>query len=145
MVAGSLAHLKAEVASWAAETRTLAAASRRLIEYLGSTKELRSWDAALEGPLEWVEVVVAQTSAKKRGGTSPPSYVSGPAFRCSEATARVLSPLVEVIGGPVAAFVYTIRKIFPKAEQGRHIRPRGMFVVSFADAVTHPRVIPGYT
>jgi hypothetical protein len=138
MDAKSLERLKAEVASWAAETRTFVAASRRLIEYFGSVKELESWDAALEGPLEWVSVVVAQTPESKRRGRSLPRYVGGVAFRCSEPTAKILSPLVELVGGPVARFVHTIRELLPTAGQSRHILPYGMFVVSFADAVTHP-------
>jgi len=138
MNAKSLGRLKVEVASWAAETRTFASASRRLLEYFGSANELKSWDAALEVPLEWVSVVLAHTLLSERGKKALPPYVSGPAFRCSEGTAKILSPLVEIVGGPVATFVYTIRRTFPRADQGRHILPYGMFVGSFADAVSHP-------
>jgi hypothetical protein len=138
MSAKSLGRLKVEVASWAAETRTFVAASRRLIEYFGSARELEKWDAALEKPLEWVSLVVAHTPTSARGRKALPPYVGGPTFRCSEDTARVISPLVEIVGGPIATFVYTIRRIFPKADQGRHLLPYGIFVASFADAVSHP-------
>jgi hypothetical protein len=138
MNAKSLGRLKLEIASWAAETRTFASASRRLIEYFGSEEELKSWDAALEVPLKWVSIVLAHTPLTERGKKALPPYVRGAAFRCSEGTAKILSPLVEIVGGPVAQFVYTIRRIFPRADQGRHIRPYGAFVESFGDAVWHP-------
>ena len=137
MNAKSLGRLKMEVASWAAETRTFVAASRRLIEYFGSARELEGWDAALEKPLEWVSVVVAHTPSE-RGKKALPPYVGGPVFRCSEDTAKVISPLVEIVGGPIATFVYTIRRIFPQADQGRHLLPYGIFVGNFADAVSYP-------
>lgn len=126
MNAKLLGRLKGEVASWAGETQTFLAASRRLIEYFGSARELESWDAALKKTLEWVSVVVAHTPTSERGRKALPPYVGGPAFRCSEDTAKILSPLVEIVGGPVARFVYTIRRIFPKADQDRHILPYGI-------------------
>jgi hypothetical protein len=49
-----------------------------------------------------------------------------------------VSPLAEIVGGPVAEFVYTIRKVVPRAEQSRHVHPYGHFSVSFADAITLP-------
>jgi hypothetical protein len=49
--AKSTKRLKAEVDAWAAETRLLVGACRRLVEYFGTNKELKSWDAAIEGPL----------------------------------------------------------------------------------------------
>ena len=59
-------------------------------------------------------------------------------LRDEESTARIISPLVEVVGGPVASFVYTIRKVYARAEQSRHIYSYGMFSVSFGAGVTEP-------
>lgn len=128
--------LKDEVELWAAETRILVSACRLLLEHFGTKKELSSWDAAVEAPLRWVSAVEAHFSGAKRAFTPKSPKGRGPAFRCSEATARILSPLAEIVGGPVAEFVYTIRKTYPRAEQSRHIFHYGMFSVSFADAVT---------
>jgi len=130
--------LKGEVELWAAETRILVAASRLLLEYFGTQKELRSWDAAIEAPLRWVSAVVAHFSGTKRASTPKSPDGRGPAFRCSEGTARMVSPLAEIVGGPVAEFVYTIRRTYPRPEQSRHSFHYGMFSVSFADAVTQP-------
>ena len=138
MTAKDVRRLKAEVDSWAAETRLLVGACRRLIEYFGTKKELNSWDRAIEAPLKWVSVVVARVDSKRGGPRVIPVYRQHVAFRCSESTAKVISPLAEIVGGPVAAFIYTIREIFPRAEQGGHIQPYGNFSISFADAVTMP-------
>jgi hypothetical protein len=138
MNAKSVLRLKEEVALWATETRAVVSTCRQLVEYFGSKKELTSWDAALKAPLEWVEVVVAHTPRRKRSDPTWPRSAGDVAFSCSESTARILSPVVEIVGGPWPHFVYTIRKIVPKAEQGRQLYPCGMFSVSFADAVTQP-------
>jgi len=130
MTTKAVRRLKAEVDSWAAETRLLVGACRRLIEYFGAKTELKSWDRAIEAPLEWVSVVVARVDSKRGGPRAIPAYL--------QRTATVISPLAEIVGGPVATFVYTIRKTFPRAEQGRRIDPYGNFVVSFAAAVTEP-------
>ena len=138
MNARTVKRVKFEVDAWAAETRLLLGSCRRLIEYFGTDKELKSWDAAIGAPLEWVSVVVTTVSASKR--RKPPAAPDGRrvAFRCSESTAKVLSPLVEIVGGPVAQFVLTIRRLLPREEQRPHIVPYGFFSVSFADAVTQP-------
>jgi hypothetical protein len=130
--------LKGEVELWAAETRILVGACRLLLEYFGTKRELKSWDVAIEAPLRWVSAVVAHFSGPKRAFTPRSPDGRGPAFRCSEGAARILSPLAEIVGGPVAEFVYTIRRTYPRAEHSRHIFHYGMFSVSFADAVTHP-------
>jgi hypothetical protein len=138
MNAKSISRLKGEVARWATETRNVVSTCRQLIEHFGSKKELTSWDTALEAPLEWVEIVVAHTPRRKRGDPPWPRYAGHVAFRCSESTARILSPLVELVGGPWPQFVYTIRKTVLQAEQGRQLFPCGMFSASFADAVSQP-------
>jgi len=138
MKARGVKRLEAEVDAWAAETRIFLGACRRLIEYFGTARELKSWDRAIAAPLAWVPVVVAYVSSNGRGERALPPLRQGFAFRCSESTARVVSPLAEIVGGPVAEFVYTIRKVFPRAEQSRYIHPYGNFSVSFADAVTQP-------
>jgi hypothetical protein len=138
MSAGAGRRLKKEVESWAAETRLLIGACRVLIGYFGKKGELRSWDAATKEPLRWVSLVVAHFSSKARGEKATPPFRAGRAFRCSESTARIVSPLAEIVGGPVATFIYTIRQVYPRAEQSRHIHPYGNFSVSFADAVTQP-------
>jgi hypothetical protein len=130
--------LKREVDSWAAETRVLFDACRLLIDHFGTRSELKSWDSAMKEPLRWVSLVVAHFSSK--AGRHPPTPLlrAGRSFRCSESTARLVSPLAEIVGGPVAEFVYTIRKVVPRAEQSRHVHPYGHFSVSFADAITLP-------
>ena len=60
MNARSRKRLKREVGAWAAETRHLVEASRLLIEYFGTKKELQSWDAAIEAPMAWVSIVARQ-------------------------------------------------------------------------------------
>jgi hypothetical protein len=138
MTAKSISRLKEEVALWATETRSVLATCRRLVEYFGSRKELASWDAALKAPLEWVEIVVAHTPRRGRSDPRWPRHAGDVTFRCSESTAKILSPLVEIVGGPWPQFVYTIRKNVPKADHGRQLYPCGMFSVSFAEAVTQP-------
>lgn len=130
--------LKEEADSWATEMRLLLDACRLLISYLGTRNELKSWDAATKEPLRWISVVVAHFSSKGRRYPPIPPFRRGRAFRCSESTARMVSPLVEIVGGPVARFIYTIRKVVPQAEQSRHIHPYGNFSVSFGSAVTEP-------
>ena len=130
--------LRREVALWGADMHALLDACRLLVAYYGSKRELKSWDAAIAAPLERVSDVVAQLSGNGRAAKSTPPHGRGVAFRCSEATAKIVSPLVEIVGGPVAAFVFTIRKIFPPEEQSRLIVPYGFFVVSLAEAVTQP-------
>ena len=137
MNARAVRRLKEEVDSWAAETRLLLEACRLLIDYFGTHSELKSWDAATKEPLRWVSLVVGHFSTKGRRRTLP-LLRAGRAFRCSESTARIVSPLAEIVGGPVAAFIYTVRKVVPRAEQSRHIHPYGHFSVSFADAITQP-------
>ena len=105
MNAKSVLRLKGEVALWATEIRSVVSACRRLVEYFGSKKELASWDAALKAPLEWVEIVVAHTPRRKRGDPLWPRYAGDVTFRCAESTAKILSPLVEIVGGPWAHFV----------------------------------------
>ena len=136
--ANAVVRLKQEVDQWAAETRLLVGACRLLVQHFGSRKELRSWDAAMRAPMTWVAAVVAHFSARRPDKSRPPLYRKGVAFRCSEATARIVSPLAELVGGPVAGFVYTIRRTFPRSEQSSHILPYGHFSISFADAVTQP-------
>ncbi len=138
MKARGVKRLEAEVDEWAAETELLLGTCQRLIAYFGTAKELKSWERAIEAPLALVPVVVACLSSNARGERSLPPYSPGVAFRCSESTARVVSPLAEIVGGPVADFVYTIRRIVPRAEQSRYILPYGSFSVSFAEAVTYP-------
>lgn len=138
MNARSVKRVKFEVDAWAADTRLLLGACRRLIEYFGTDKELKSWDAAIGPPLEWVSFVLTTVSASKRRKQPAAPHRSGVAFRCSESIAKVLSPLVEIVGGPVAQFILTIRRLVPRAEQRPHIVPYGFFCVSFADAVTQP-------
>jgi len=130
--------LKKEVESWAAEIRLLIGACRVLIGYFGTKRELRSWDAATKEPLRWVSLVVAHFSSKAQRENPTPPNRAGSAFRCSESTARIVSPLAGIVGGPVARFVYTIRQVCPRSEHSRHIHPYGNFSVSFADAVTQP-------
>src|SRR5262245_14111492 len=137
MNARATRRLKEEVDFWAAETRLLIEACRVLIDYFGTKSELKSWDAATKEPLRWVSLVVTHFSSKGRRDPIP-LRPTGRAFRCSESTARIVSPLAEIVGGPVAGFIYTIRKVVPHAEQSRHIHPYGNFSVSFADAVTQP-------
>jgi hypothetical protein len=138
MNARSARQVKEEVDFWAAEMRLLLETCRILIEYFGTKGELKSWDAAMKEPLRWVSIVAADISSRGPTRKPVPSVRRGRAFRCSEATARIISPLAEIVGGPVAGFIYTIRKIVPRAEQSRRIHPYGNFSVSFADAVTQP-------
>src|SRR5688572_26777754 len=138
MIAEANTQLKDDVAAWAAETRVLIAACRCLVEYFGTEDELRSWDAALVTPLDWVATVLARVPP---GPGGQPPFAPNPAivpFQCSEATARVISPLAEIVGGPVADFVYTIREEIAAAEQDEYLRPYGHFSAAFADAVTGP-------
>jgi hypothetical protein len=130
--------LKGEVDSWAGEMRLLVGGCRLLIEYFGTKKELKSWDAAIEGPLGWVSIVAKQYAPSPRHRGPLPRWDDGVPFRCSEATARVVSPLVELVGGPIAKFVLTIRKLLPEPDQLRYIRPYGHFSISFAHAITQP-------
>jgi hypothetical protein len=138
MTARAVRRLKHEVDSWAAETRLLLEACRLLIDYFGTPSELKSWDAATKEPLRWISLVVAHFSSSGRRYRPTPLLRASRAFRCSESTARVVSPLAEIVGGPVAGFIYTIRKVVPRAEQSRHVHPYGHFSVSFADAITQP-------
>jgi hypothetical protein len=138
MNATSARRVKEEVDSWAAETRLLLEACRVLIEYFGTEGELKSWNAAIKEPLRWVSLVVADFSVRGPTRKPVPLVRQGRVFRCSESTAKIVSPLAEIVGGPVAGFIYTIRKVFPRAEQSRRIHPYGNFSVSFADAVTQP-------
>jgi len=136
--ANAIRRLRQEVDSWAAETRLLLEACRILVEYHGTKSELKSWDAATKEPLRWVSLVVEHFASNIRG-VKPISFVrAGYAFRCSESTARIVSPFAEIVGGPVANFVFTVRKVFQREQQSRHIFPYGNFSVSFADAVTYP-------
>jgi len=130
--------LKREVDLWAAEMRLLIGACRMLIDYFGKGSELKSWDAATKEPLRWISLVVAHFASRGPRTNQLQFLRRGRAFRCSETTAKIVSPLVEIIGGPVARFVYTIRKVFPRGEQSRHIHPYGSFSVSFGEAVTEP-------
>ena len=136
MNARSIKRVKSEIEAWAADTRLLLGACRRLIEYFGTDKELKSWDAAIGPPLEWIAVGLTAVSAGKRRKQPAAPDGSGVVFRCTESTATVLSPLVEIVGGPIAKFVLTIRRLVPQAEQRPYIVPYGFFCVSFADAVT---------
>jgi hypothetical protein len=138
MNARSHRRLKKEVDSWAVEVRVLIGACRVLIGYFGKKSELTSWDAATKEPLRWVSLVVRHFSSKALGAKPTPPCRPGRPFRCSESTARVVSPLAEIVGGPVAGFIYTIRQVFPRAEHSRHIHPYGNFSVSFADGITQP-------
>jgi hypothetical protein len=137
MNAKSARRVRVEVDAWAAEMPILLEACRVLIEYFGTKNELKSWNAAMKEPLRWVSLVVAHFSTEPTA-RAVPLLRHGRAFRCSEPTARIVSPLVEIVGGPVAGFIYTIRKIVPRAEQSSCIHPYGNFSVSFADAVTQP-------
>ena len=138
MNARSVRRVKEEIDFWAAEMRLLLEACRVLIEYFGTKTELKSWDAAIKEPLRWVSLVVADISSRAPTRRLVPPVRPGRAFLCSETTARIVSPLAEIVGGPVAGFIYTIRKVFPRAEQSRRIYPYGNFSVSFAEAVTQP-------
>jgi hypothetical protein len=137
MDADSISTLKEEVAAWATQMRTLFSACRLLIGYFGTDDELASWDGAVAVPLEWVEAVVAQMPPQNPIGPLPRFEPAG-ALECSESTARFISPLVEIVGGPVAEFVSTIRRLVPQQEQAAFTRAYGFFVVTFADAVTQP-------
>jgi hypothetical protein len=130
--------LKEEVDAWAAEMRLLLETCRVLLEYFGTKAELKSWNTAIQAPLRWVSLVVADLSPRGPTRKPVPLIREGRPFRCSKATARIISPLAEIVGGPVAGFIYTIRRIVPRAEQSRRIHPYGNFSVSFADAVTQP-------
>src|SRR5262245_6822291 len=130
--------LKAEVVFWAAETRTFIAASRRLIEYFGSKKELASWDAAIEVPLAWVTVVVAQTPTGKHRRKSWPRDASHLVFQCRESTHTSIPPLGQVGGEAWAKFVFSVPQLVPRAEQSLCLVPHGMFCASFAEAGDQP-------
>ena len=130
--------LKGEVDAWAQETRLLLAAAHRLIQYFGTAKELKNWNAATEAPLAWVSIVAGQYAPRARHRGPLPRWDDGIPFRCSEATATIVSPLVEIVGGPIAKFVFTIRKLLPEPDQIRYLRSYGHFSISFAEAVTQP-------
>jgi hypothetical protein len=137
MAKDPIANLKKEVATWAAEMRTLFAACRLLLEYNGSKKELASWDAAVAVPAEWIGMVVAEMPPRTPLDRYPSCEPRG-VFKCDKTTAEMIAPLVEIVGGPVAEFVYTIRRTIPKKKQGAFTRAYGAFVCAFADAVTQP-------
>jgi hypothetical protein len=136
--AKSLRRLKTEVDAWADETRVLLAACRHLIEHFATARELKSWDAAVAPTLGWVSIVAGQFAPRPPKLKTLPRWDGGPPFRGSLSTARMISPLVEIVGGPVAQFVFTIRKIVPQGEQSKYIRSYGHFSASFGFAVTHP-------
>jgi hypothetical protein len=138
VTARSLSRLKGEVEAWAQETRLLLAACRRLIEHFGNAKELKSWDAAIEAPLAWVSIVVGQYTPGARHRGPLPRWDGDVPFRCCERTATTISPLVEIVGGPIAKFVFTIRELLPEPDQIRYLRSYGHFSISFAEAVNQP-------
>lgn len=132
--------IRQEVAEWAEETRIFFAACRRLVEYFGEEGELESWEAAATVPLQCVDAVVAAVPPRGRGTPADalPNLGCIVPFRCGEATARIISPLAEVVGVPISEFVYTVRRRIAKEAQSAYVKPYGWFVSAFADAVTHP-------
>lgn len=137
MDADPITVLREEVAVWAAEMDALFRACRLLIAHHGTDDELASWDTAVAVPLRWVAAVVSETPPRDPAGAFPAFGPDG-AFECSEATASVMAPLIEIVGGPVAHFVYTIRRTIPTTEHGAFTRAYGGFVSAFADAVSYP-------
>ena len=129
----------AEVRAGASETRGLIGSCRRLIEYFGVEEELASWDLAIALANVCLESTLEALTDKidRRGEWHIPNGPDIP-FQCSEPTARIISPLVEVVSGPWPEFVYTIRHSAPPAEQGALLYPYGSFSARFGFAIARP-------
>jgi hypothetical protein len=137
MAADPFTILKEEVVTWSEEMRTLLGSCRMLVEYWGSDDEPARWDAAVALPLEWI-VAVVDDMPPRGPPFQLPNHDVRATFVCSESTARVISPLVEILGGPVTDFIYTIRQTIPSDDQKAFTRAYGGFVGAFADAVAWP-------
>jgi hypothetical protein len=131
--------IEAEVTLWAEETNGLLSSCRRLIEYFGDPSELASWDKAIALPKSCLDAARDALTAKihlQDEWRTPDGAETS--FRCSEPVARIVSPIVQVIGEPIADFVYTIRETAPPAEQGALLFPYGSFCMRFGNAIATP-------
>jgi hypothetical protein len=131
-----LKEIKHEVAAWAEETKVLLSSCRYLIAYFGTDGETASWDAAIGVARNYIDVVVAAKKTSSKASLMLPGEVTS--FECSEPVARIVAPLVHLIGGPVPTFVRTIRENGLSDDQKMLILAFGCFAARFGDCISEP-------
>jgi hypothetical protein len=67
-----------------------------------------------------------------------PAFKGSTSFQCSLRTAKLVSPLIEIVGGPIPEFVMTIRRQVVRERQSDLIRPFGHFSGYFGLQVEVP-------
>lgn len=131
-------NLATEVTQWADEIQSLMVSCDLLIRYFGSDDELAAWRAAIALPTRTLASAVhAMRSVDGKESWKAPEGADV-FFECSESVARIVAPLVEIIGVPVAPFVQTVRQTVAKGAEGPVLFPYGAFCVRFANAISNP-------
>ena len=131
--------IKKEVAQWGQETNALLSACGLLVAYFGTTKEKASWNSAIAVPQGYVQSVLNALTDGISSGVElmhPPGVLR--LLSCSESTARRIAPLLEIVGGPIPAFVRTIRATARPEEQRALVAPFGAFSGNFALYICEP-------
>jgi hypothetical protein len=126
--------IKSEVATWADQTRALLSSCRQLIAYFGTKEEVASWDAAIAVPMAYVDLVVATKKSSTKESLRLPWSVN--ALECSETVARIISPLVQLVSGPIPKFIRTIRESGLSDDQKMLILSFGCFSSGFGTNVS---------
>ena len=128
-----------EVAAWAEGTEALVSSCRQLIDYFGSPKEIASWDAAIAVPAAYIDAATDALTTR----IDSASDVVHPrgrlhSFTCSKDTARIIAPILQVVGGPFPPFIRTIRTMVRSSEQNALLTAFGLFSGNFAMCVCEP-------
>jgi hypothetical protein len=125
--------LTEQVNAWVSETRAILSACVRLAEYFGSDEEEASFRAGLALPL----TLVAAIEDPLQWAAPPLPAAAPPNVECSEALARMVSPLLQLVCEPVPDFVGTARPA-SDADAKALIVLFGVFSGTFARHVCAP-------
>jgi hypothetical protein len=135
MIPALMTEVETAIQAWVTETRTLLATAERLAEYFGTDEEEHNVRCALDVARRQLEVL---EDASRRARIAESWRGTPPPLRCSEPLARILSPILEVITGPVPEFVGLARKLLSEADAKAVIVPFGEFAGTFASYVVAP-------
>lgn len=128
--------LRGQVFAWVRETEALLVASRMLVDWHGGASEADSFIKATEPARVLLRGIVRTVAGRLREKVKPVAGVLQ--FQCSSSTARVVSPLLEVLATPVPDFVTRARIELPAMESGNLIGGFGLFCGAMSDAVYEP-------
>ena len=110
MVQSGSAVVRVELSRWIEQTRALLTTCELVVSTFGTKKECQSWRRSIVAATEHLDSCskFVKTKSVKRNGLY--SIKSSPEFVCSLFVARLVSPLLEIVCGPMPPFIVSIRR-----------------------------------